>query len=735
MLKVLYLVHDLADPAVRRRVLMLREGGADVTLAGFRRGENRLAEVHGLTPIELGRTADARFAQRMAAVAKAMTALKNLLKNTGKPDVIIGRNLEALAIADRANALFGGDVPVVYECLDIHRLLSRGDFAGKAMRRAEAFFGRKARLIMTSSPAFIENYFAPRSGVRAETLLIENKVITLDDAGPEPSIVRPLKQPGQPWKIGWFGALRCRKSLALLADFSRRMEGRVEIVLRGRPAYSEFEDFDSFVRDEPYLRFEGPYRNPEDLRAIYDDVHFSWAIDFFEEGLNSSWLLPNRLYEGCLYGTVPIALDGTQTARFVRERDIGVALSEASASGLQALFETMTGERYHALSEAVAAQDRKTWLADRSDCEALVANLSRLVPAIAERGEAGAILSETAAPEGWTNMKSDVCSSVSSLIIIPCLNEEKHIEALLGKLSNELDYLNAQIVVADGGSKDATREIVARISAIDPRIVLLDNPRRIQSAAINLAVATFGRDYDYMIRIDAHGDYPADYCRRLVQEAVETQADSVVVAMQTVGFGTFQKATAFAQNSKLGNGGSKHREGAKGHWTNHGHHALMRIAAFDTVGGYDETFSHNEDAELDYRLKKAGFGIWMTDKTRMIYYPRSSVATLFRQYLGYGRGRAKNILKHGSMPSLRQLLPLLVVPVFIGAFLAVLNWAAVIPFSLWAVACVGYGFWMAVGQRNPYGPLAALSAMVMHFAWSAGFWMELLNFRGRKASS
>ncbi|KQV83883.1 glycosyltransferase family 2 protein [Rhizobium sp. Root1220] len=331
-------------------------------------------------------------------------------------------------------------------------------------------------------------------------------------------------------------------------------------------------------------------------------------------------------------------------------------------------------------------------------------------------------------------MKSDVSASVSSLIIIPCLNEEKHIETLLAKLSLELDDMNARIVVADGGSQDATRAIVARISAEDPRIVLLDNPRRIQSAAVNLAVETFGRDCDYLIRIDAHGDYPADYCRRLVQEAVLTQADSVVVAMETVGFGPFQKATAFAQNSKLGNGGSKHREGAKGHWANHGHHALMRIAAFESVGGYDETFSHNEDAELDYRLKKAGFGIWMTDKTRMIYYPRSSVSTLFRQYLGYGRGRAKNILKHGSMPSIRQLLPLLVVPVFIGAFLAVLNWAAVIPFSLWAVACVGYGFWMAIGQKNPYGPLAALSAMVMHFAWSAGFWMELLSFRGRKVS-
>ena len=43
-------------------------------------------------------------------------------------------------------------------------------------------------------------------------------------------------------------------------------------------------------------------------------------------------------------------------------------------------------------------------------------------------------------------------------------------------------------------------------------------------------------------------------------------------------------------------------QGAEGHWADHGHHALMRISAFRAVGGYDESFSHNEDAELDYRL-------------------------------------------------------------------------------------------------------------------------------------
>lgn len=327
------------------------------------------------------------------------------------------------------------------------------------------------------------------------------------------------------------------------------------------------------------------------------------------------------------------------------------------------------------------------------------------------------------------DLKHDRC-----LIVIPCLNEARHIEALIAKLDGALQDLDADIVVADGGSTDGTRAIVQRIASLNSKVSLLDNPKKIQSAAINLAVATLGGGYAYLIRIDAHGEYPSDYCQRLMEDAVSTGADSVVVAMQTVGFSTFQKATAFAQNSKLGNGGSKHRTGSVGHWADHGHHALIRISAFRAIGGYDEMFSHNEDAEFDYRLNKAGYRIWMTDKTSMIYYPRSTPGALFRQYFSYGRGRAKNFMKHRSMPSLRQLLPLAVAPIAAGALLAIISWAAAIPVGLWAFACLGYGVWMALGQKNPYGPLAAVSAMLMHFAWSAGFWRELLDVRNRRVT-
>src|SRR5690606_28581277 len=134
---------------------------------------------------------------------------------------------------------------------------------------------------ITSSPAFVEHYFKPHSGIRAPVHLLENQVLELD-CGQTGLPVR-TRPAGAPWRIGWFGAIRCRKSLDLLSAFTRQMEGRFEVVLRGRPAYSEFDDFDGLVAREPFLSFEGSYRNPEDLSAIYADVDFAWAIDFFEE--------------------------------------------------------------------------------------------------------------------------------------------------------------------------------------------------------------------------------------------------------------------------------------------------------------------------------------------------------------------------------------------------------------------------------------------------------------------
>ena len=377
MLHVLYLVHDVSDPAVRRRVNMLKAGGARITLAGFRRTISPVAEIEGIEPVDLGATRDGRFAQRLRAVAKAAVSIGAKLGAMPRPDLIIARNLEMLALAHRANGALGASVPIVYECLDIHRLVLRDDFVGRTLRGAERRLARNVKLLVTSSPAFIANYFEPFGQIAAPVELIENKYFetvpvvaahSFEDDSPTPP----------PWRIGWFGALRCRRSLELLADFTRRQAGRFEVVLRGRPALSEFPDFHGFVEAEPSLSFGGPYRNPEDMAAIYGEVHFSWAIDFFEAGQNSEWLLPNRLYEGCRFGAVPISMADTETGRFLKQRGIGILLSEATPEGIEAMLGRMDQDGYRGLKSRVLARNPRTWSYDRSDCAAFVDKLRGL---------------------------------------------------------------------------------------------------------------------------------------------------------------------------------------------------------------------------------------------------------------------------------------------------------------------------------------------------------------------
>lgn len=374
MLRVLYLVHDVSDPAVGRRVRMLRAGGAEIILAGFRRGAEPVACVDGVAPIELGVTRDGKFAQRLAAVAQAALSVSRLLKDIARPDVIVGRNLEMLALARRINAAMAGDIPIVYECLDIHRLLLRPDPIGAVMRKAEQFFSRDIGLLVTSSPAFVKHHFRPVLGNAVPIELVENKVLEL--AGDAPAALQAPA--GPPWRIGWFGALRCRRSLELLAAFSRAAGGKVEVVLRGRPARGELPDFDDVVADQPYVSFHGAYRNPEELAAIYGDVHFSWAIDFFEEGQNSQWLLPNRIYEGCRYGVVPIAMRGTESGNFVERLGCGLLLPEPSVAALSAMFSTLDSGRYSAEKQRVTSIDPTTWICGIDDCRALVGKLRAL---------------------------------------------------------------------------------------------------------------------------------------------------------------------------------------------------------------------------------------------------------------------------------------------------------------------------------------------------------------------
>jgi len=373
LLDILYLVGNTADPAVARRVSMLRDGGATVRVAGFRRGGSASPSLDVDDYYEIGETFDARFAQRILAIARAAGSLKGRIRDRGMPDVIVARNLEMLFLGVRLRSMWADRPTIVYECLDIHRLMLRQDLIGRSLRRLERQLARQASLLLVSSPAFAREYFGRINPIGLPIRLVENKV-----HGELPRGQNPVCADGPvgPIRVGWFGALRCGKSLDALDRFARQMNGSVEIVLRGRPALNEFDDFYGIIAANPFMSYEGPYRNPDDLAAIYSDVHLAWAIDYFEEGQNSKWLLPNRVYEGCLNGAIPIALAGTETASFVTTKNIGIVLDDTRPDTLVRVLGGLSHDSLRGLAEAVAATPASQLACHMVECRALVAVLA-----------------------------------------------------------------------------------------------------------------------------------------------------------------------------------------------------------------------------------------------------------------------------------------------------------------------------------------------------------------------
>ena len=322
VLKVLYLVPNLGDAAVERRAAMLRDGGAEVTLAGFQRAGSAGPEQGAIV---LGKTFDARFSQRILAIARASGGIRRRLRGI-EADVIVARNLDMLFLARRLRPAGPAGPPLVYECLDIHRLLLRDDIIGGQLRQLEQRLVAQAALVMTSSSAFVREYFAKAWTISPPTLLVENKVY--GDTAPRGENPALTSSASRQIHIGWFGALRCRRSLEALLGLAKQSPDSVDVTLRGRPALHEFEDFHADVGRLPNLRFVGSYQAPGDLAEIYSRVHLTWAIDFFEAGKNSDWLLPNRIYEGCLHGAIPVALAGTETAALLERHKIGIVLPD-----------------------------------------------------------------------------------------------------------------------------------------------------------------------------------------------------------------------------------------------------------------------------------------------------------------------------------------------------------------------------------------------------------------------
>ena len=295
----------------------------------------------------------------------------------------------------------------------------------------------------------------------------------------------------------------------------------------------------------------------------------------------------------------------------------------------------------------------------------------------------------------------------SVTMALPVLNEAAHLEGCLQAVVAQTYPRIVEILVVDGGSDDGSREIAARF----PGVRVVDNPGRLQSAGLNVAL-TEARG-DVLVRVDGRTVVAPDYVDQCVGALARSGAALVGGPIEPRGTTWVERAVGAALTSTLGAGPARFRNArSSAAWTDIVYLGAARVDVLRRLGGYDEDFATNEDGELLHRLGEDG-GVWFDPAIRSTYRPRSSFLGFMRQYYQYGTGRAATVRKYPGSLRLRQLAaPLLV--------LGLLSpWRHRIALAYLAVVAAG----SATEMRRDRGAGAGLAVAlpVMHLSWGAGF--------------
>lgn len=362
---ICYLAFDITDAQVLRRVTLFKTIGAEVSLVGFRRSDTPSSA--GIQTVDLGPTENGALGKRMVAILRAILKYRLYRRELRRADSVLARNLEMLIIALASMPRGSGRPRLIYESLDIHRTMSGRSLKNRLMRWIERRCMTQCDLLITSSPRFLPEHFERDVPLSIPYIVVENKVPWLDGDPPEPD---HGFVPGPPWIIGWFGRLRCRKSLLMLRDIAERSGGKVKVLVAGRVSYNEMPDFDQIVEDTAGLEFLGPYTSAE-ISDLYQRSHFAWCIDFMEEGQNSDWLLPNRIYESSAYGAIPLALDIVETGAWLKRQSAGVLLQDPVPDVLR-LATDLNGQSYAGMLAAVEAIPRSALFTTHDEARKLV---------------------------------------------------------------------------------------------------------------------------------------------------------------------------------------------------------------------------------------------------------------------------------------------------------------------------------------------------------------------------
>lgn len=329
-------------------------------------------------------------------------------------------------------------------------------------------------------------------------------------------------------------------------------------------------------------------------------------------------------------------------------------------------------------------------------------------------------------------------------IIIPCYNEQNTIEKMLAAIyAQTYPRADLEVIIADGMSTDRTRDEIAAFADSHPdlHIAVVDNPKRFIPAALNMALGE--AHGEIIVRMDAHAMPHPDYVERCVADLATGLGENVggVWEIRPGADGWLADSIAAAAAHPLGVGDALYRHAEKPAEVDTVPFGAFKRELLALIGFFDESLLANEDYEFNARIRKSGGKIWLNPSIRSVYFARSTLGGLAKQYANYGFWKWKMLRRYPDTLRWRQGLPPLFVLSLVGLGLLGFFWNGFwvglgAEAALYLLALTAAGVQRAIRQKKVFPVFGLpLAISVMHICWGSGFLWSMIGGNSTKKNA